>query len=186
MASGKIGDIRISFLAQSSFSAKVKKKSDVENFNRYIYDNAYDTRYGQRKEIEATRGVCVCVCVFLFLAISLNLFLRDCPRSYKFVGLEGHCIPLCSEITNNPSSESHLTPLTQGHLAKSCPFLEMGVRGLIRKTIHSTGHSNVRELFSSLLDISERKSHTHFPINLSKFILFPAEKLFSKFCPHHS
>ena len=142
-----------------------------------------DTVRDKKKKLQ---GVCVCVCVFLFLAISLNLFLRDCPLSYKFVGLEGHCIPLCSEITNNPSSESHLTPLTQGHLAKSCPFLEMGVRGLIRKTIHSTGHSNVRELFSSLLDISERKSHTHFPINLSKFILFPAEKLFSKFCPHHS
>ena len=72
MASGKIGDIRISFLAQSSFSAKVKKKSDVENFNRYIYDNAYDTRYGQRQEKEATRGVCVCVCVCVSFSFLLS------------------------------------------------------------------------------------------------------------------
>ena len=145
-----------------------------------------DTVRDKKKKLQGVCVcVCVCVCVFVsfFLAISFNLFLRDCPLSYKFVGLEGHCIPLCSEITNNPSSEFHLTSLTQGHLAKSCPFLEMGVRGLIRKTIHSTGHSNVRELFSSLLDISERKSHTHFPINLSKFILFPAENCFLNFAP---
>ena len=74
MASGKIGDIRISFLAQSSIRAEVKKKSDVENFSRYIYDNAYDTRYGQRQGKEAKscvwgggEGV-----VFLFLAISVS------------------------------------------------------------------------------------------------------------------
>lgn len=88
--------------------------------------------------------------------------------------------PIWFKIANNLSSEFHLTHLTQGHLAKSCPFLVIGVHGLIRQTIHSTGHGNVRELFSSLLDISTKKSHRHFQINLPKFkvILFPAAKLF--------
>lgn len=84
------------------------------------------------------------------------------------------------KIANNLSPEFHLTYLAQGHLAKPCLFLALGVPGLIREPFIAHSHSNVRNSLSSLLDISIRKSHRHFQISLSKFkvILFPAAKLF--------
>lgn len=97
--------------------------------------------------------------------------------------------PVWFEIDNNSSSEFYLALLTQGHLTESC-LLVTGVHCSPGSRFLADMATRMSESpFGPLLDISIRKPHEHFQINLSKFkvILFLAAKLllFLK-CPCHS